>query len=100
MLAALHAAVQAIKNPAIDYHAIAPELIVAGTIFAVLIFDAFLPPGRKHLAMPLGFAGVAAAFGTTLTLIGTTRSTFGGTYVVDNFAVLLKSFFLITAMVV
>jgi NADH-quinone oxidoreductase subunit N len=100
MLAALHQALPRIPNPAIDYHAIAPELVLAGTIFTVLLFDLFLPRERKHLAMPLAFVGVAAAFATTLTLIGTTRSTFGGSYVVDNFAVLLKVFFLATAMVV
>jgi NADH-quinone oxidoreductase subunit N len=100
MLAALLEAAPRISNPAIDYHAIAPELVLAGTIFAVLVFDLFLPRERKHLAMPLAFVGAAGAFATTLTLIGTTRSTFGGSYVVDNFAVLLKVFFLATAMVV
>src|SRR5919108_6345496 len=100
MLHVLHQAAAALKNPAIDYHSIAPELILSGTIFALVILDVFLPRGRKHLAMPLAFVGTAAALGTTLTLIGDRRSTFGGTYVVDNFAVLLKVFFLVTALVV
>src|SRR6266498_2232882 len=100
MLAALLRAPALIRNPSIDYHAIAPELVVAGTIFLLIVVDLFLPRDRKHLAMPVAFAGVAAALGTTLTLIGQTRSTFGGTYVVDNFAVLLKTFFLATALVV
>ena len=53
----LAAALPPIKNPAIDYHAIAPELVLAGAIFAVLALDMFLPQGRKHLSMWLGLAG-------------------------------------------
>src|SRR5438034_7026268 len=96
----LAAALPAIKNPAIDYHAIAPELVLAGTIFAVLIVDVFLPRDRKYMSMPLAFVGTAGSLAATLTLIGTTRSTFGGSYVVDNFAVLFKVFFLSVALVV
>src|SRR5436190_7680647 len=94
------AALPPIKNPAIDYHAIAPELVLAGTIFAVLALDLFLPQGRKHLSMWLGLVGAAGALVATITLIGSTRSTFGGSYVVDNFAVLFKVFFTAVAIVV
>ncbi len=96
----LAAALAPIKNPAIDYHAIAPELVLAGTIFAVLIIDAFLPRDRKWMSMPLAFVGTAGSLAATLTLIGSTRSTFGGSYVVDNFAVLFKVFFTSVALVV
>ena len=89
-----------IANPSIDYHAIAPELVLAGTIFVVLLFDLFLPRDRKWWAMPVSFVGVAGAFAATLTLIGTRRATFGGSYVVDNFAVLFKVFFTVVAMVI
>jgi NADH-quinone oxidoreductase subunit N len=89
-----------LKNPAIDYHALAPEIVLAATLFAVLLLDLFLERGRKHLAMPLAFVGTAGALAATLTLIGAHRSTFGGSYVVDNFAVLFKVFFLATALVV
>jgi NADH-quinone oxidoreductase subunit N len=96
----LAAALPPIKNPSIDYHAIAPELVLAGTIFAVLILDVFLPRDRKWMSMPLAFVGTAGSLAATLTLIGTTRSTFGGSYVVDNFAVLFKVFFTSVALVV
>src|SRR5438034_6638767 len=96
----LAAALPAIKNPAIDYHAIAPELVLAGTIFAVLIVDVFLPRDRKYMSMPLAFLGVAGSLAATLTLIGTRRATFGGSYVVDNFAVLFKVFFTSVALAV
>ena len=91
---------KATLNPTIDYHAIAPELVLAGTIFVVLLFDLFLPRDRKWWAMPISFLGVAGALAANLTLIGTRRSTFGGSYVVDNFAVLFKVFFTVVAMVI
>jgi NADH-quinone oxidoreductase subunit N len=84
----------------IDFHAIAPELILTGTILVVLVLDTFLPRERKWLAMPVSLAGVIGALIATLTLIGDHRSTFGGMYVVDPFAVLFKVFFLSTAAVV
>jgi NADH-quinone oxidoreductase subunit N len=86
--------------PNIDYHSIAPEIILAATIIVVLVADLFLRPERKWWSMVLSFIGVAAALGVTLTLIGETRSSFGGTYVVDAFAVLFKVFFLVAALAV
>jgi NADH-quinone oxidoreductase subunit N len=85
--------------PQIDYHAILPELVLSGTIFLVLAVDLGLPPHRKWWAMPISFLGTAAALVATLTLIGEDRVTFG-TYVIDNFAVLFKVFFLVTALIV
>jgi NADH-quinone oxidoreductase subunit N len=87
-------------NPSIDYHAILPELILAGTILLVLVVDAFLSQGRKWFTMPLGFLGVTASLVAVLTLIGQDRSTFDGMFVVDDFAVLFKTFFLSVALVV
>ena len=85
----------------IDYHALLPELILSGTILLVLIVDVFLPERRKWLAMPLGLMGVLATLAATLTLIGgDTRTMFDGTYVVDNFALLFKVFFMAVAVVV
>jgi NADH-quinone oxidoreductase subunit N len=90
----------AIKNPAIDYHAIAPELVLSGTIFAVLMFDLMLPIERKWMSMVLASLGMAGTFAATLTLIGSDRVTFGGSYRVDDFAVLFKVFFTAAGMVI
>jgi NADH-quinone oxidoreductase subunit N len=85
----------------IDYHALLPEMILSGTILLVLIVDVFLSERRKWLAMPIGLLGVSASLIAVLTLIGSVpRVSFGGTYVVDNFALLFKAFFLIVAIVV
>ena len=87
-------------NQSVDVTAILPEIILAGTIVLVLIVDAFLSNKRKWLAMPIAFAGVLAALIATMTLVGDTRVTFGGAYVVDDFAVLFKTFFLSVALIV
>jgi NADH-quinone oxidoreductase subunit N len=84
---------------AIDYHAILPELILAGTVVLVLLVDAFVKR-RSWVTMPLGLVGVLAALVATLTLIGADRSTFDGAFRVDDFAVLFKIFFLTVAVVV
>ena len=87
-------------NQAIDFHAILPELILSGTILLVLVADLFLEGERKSLVMPLGFVGVVAALIATLTLIGDHRTTFGGAFVIDSYAVIFKTFFLVAAAVV
>jgi NADH-quinone oxidoreductase subunit N len=86
--------------PDVDYRAILPELILGATILVVLLSDLGLRPGRKWIAGVLSFLGCAVALGAELTLIGETRSSFGGTYVSDGFAVLFKSFFLVVALAV
>jgi NADH-quinone oxidoreductase subunit N len=87
-------------NQVIDYHAIMPELILSGTIMLVLVVDVFLPAKRKWFAMPISLLGVIASLIAVLTLLGANRSTFGGMFVIDNFAILFKVFFLIVAAVV
>src|SRR5918992_855984 len=84
----------------VDYHALAPELILGGTVLVVLFLDLFLRQHRKWWAMPVSFVGVAGALAATLTLIGERRTSFGGTYVVDSFAILFKVFFLGVALAV
>jgi NADH-quinone oxidoreductase subunit N len=86
--------------PDVDYHAISPEIILASTVVVVLLADLFIRAERKWFAMVLSFAGTSAALVATLTLIGDTRSSFGGTYVVDSFAILLKVFFLASTLAV
>ena len=85
----------------IDYHALLPELILSSTILLVLVVDVFLPERAKWFAMPLGLVGVVASLVAVASLIGAgTRVSFGGSYVVDEFALLFKGFFLVTAILV
>ncbi|MGH9024741.1 MAG: NADH-quinone oxidoreductase subunit N [Acidimicrobiia bacterium] len=86
-------------TPYIDYHALAPELVLTATAVAVLIVD-FVWKDRARLAVTrLSTVGVLAALVPVLTLAadGTDRSMFGGAYVVDNYALALKAFFLVVA---
>jgi NADH-quinone oxidoreductase subunit N len=84
----------------VDYHAIAPELILSATILVVLGADLVLRPQRKWISMVISFIGVAGALAVELTLVGEVRTSFGGTYVNDGFAVLFKIFFLVVALAV
>ncbi len=85
----------------IDYHAIAPEMILAVTIIAVLVVD--LLPVDKYFTAVTGLVGLFAAAIPLLTL-GVledegTRTMLGGSYVVDDFALVLKGLFLVTGFV-
>ncbi|HEX6674551.1 MAG TPA: NADH-quinone oxidoreductase subunit N [Actinomycetes bacterium] len=78
----------------IDFHAILPELVLAGTAVLVLVVDLFLER-LKVVANYLALAGTVAAGVALATLVpGGTRSTFGGSFVVDDYAVLFKALFL------
>jgi NADH-quinone oxidoreductase subunit N len=81
----------------IDFHAIAPELILAGTAVLVLVADLYL--GRKVVANWLAIAGTVAAAVALVTLFAAggfdgSRATFGGSFVVDGFALAFKALFL------
>lgn len=82
-------------NPSIDFHAFAPELVIAATIVVVLLVDLFFERGAV-LAPRLATVGVLAAFVPVITLAleDGDRAMFGGAYVVDNYALAFKAFFL------
>ncbi len=93
----------------IDYHAILPELILAGAAVVVLVIDLFLPSRHKWIAMPLSFIGVAGTLAAVVSLVsGPDRRTFcldnvnvdACSYVVDDFAIILKIIFLVSALIV
>lgn len=84
-------------NPHVDFHAIAPELVLTGTIVVVLLVD--LIWRDRRLVARLASLGTLAALIPVITLAvdGTDRSMFGGAYVVDNYALAFKAFFLVAA---
>ena len=86
-------------NPHIDYHALAPEIVLTGTIVVVLLVDLFAR--RSDLVPRLASIGVLGALIPVLTLAsdGGNRSMFGGAYVVDNYALLFKGLFLVVAYI-
>jgi len=92
-----------------DYHAIAPELILGVTLVAVVAIDLVLPDRLKYLAGVTALVGLVAAAFPLLTLAtcgelgGCTdtgvRSLFGGSYVIDDFALVLKGLFIVVGVI-
>jgi NADH-quinone oxidoreductase subunit N len=85
-------------NPSIDYHALAPEIVLTATIVVCLLVDLFVP-ARPQLVPRLASLGVLGALIPVLTLAadGADRSMFGGAIVVDNYALAFQGFFLVVA---
>ncbi len=86
----------------VDYLALAPELIVFGTMLVVLALDLLLPRHLKYWTATVAVAGTALALLPLafLAIDGTARSMFDGSYVVDQFSLVLKGLFLIAGYVV
>ena len=88
-------------TPLLDYHALAPELILTAGLCLVLVVDLFVGEDRKVLVTNLAgltlLASLVPVF--TLALDGADRAMFGNAYVVDNFSLLLKGLFLVTGYV-
>ncbi len=103
MIAALVPAVGEWVAPTLDYHALAPEIVLAAGIFAVLSIDLFLGPERRWVASALSGFVLLGAFVpvVTLAVIGDdTRSMFDGRYVIDEYALILKALFLLAGYLV
>jgi NADH-quinone oxidoreductase subunit N len=91
------------KSPTVDYHALAPEIVLGGVVCMVLLLDLFLPEHRKWMTATLGGFGVLGALIPVLTLAVSkqpARVMFGGGYVVDDFSLVLKALFLVATYVV
>ena len=90
-------------SPTIDWHALAPELILAIGINLVLLLDLQLAETKKWMMATItGFVLLAAFVPVvTLAVVGDgTRSLFDGRYVIDDYALVLKGLFLLVAYVV
>ncbi len=100
--AAVLAQVVPFERPDIDWHAVAPELVLLGFGAVLTLIDAiFLERGRK-LTSSLAGVGLLAALVPVITLAvdGADRTLFNGAYVVDNFALIMKAVFLLSGYVV
>ncbi len=89
-------------QPHLDYHALAPELVVVGALVVILIADLVFEDRARYATSSLAGLGLLAAMIPVITLAvnGTDRSMFGGAYVVDNFALVMKAVFLLSGYVV
>ena len=89
--------------PSIDYHALAPEIVLAAGLCVVLLVDLFTSERSKWLLSVLtGFSFLGAVV-PVLTLAlheDPVRSLFDGRYVVDEFSLVMKGLFLLSGYVV
>ena len=86
----------------IDYLALAPELVIVGTLLVVFTLDMILTRPKKFWIATAAVAGTALA-AIPLVILGVqgeTRSMFDGSYVVDEFALVLKGLFIVAAYLV
>ena len=103
VLTALSNAATPWVNPTVDYHALAPEMVLAAGLCVVLLADLFLDESRKWVLSSLAGFSLLAAILPVLTLglsDVNVRSMFDGRYVVDNFSIVMKAMFLIAGYVV
>jgi NADH-quinone oxidoreductase subunit N len=88
-------------NPVLDWHALAPEIILAATVLAVLVADLVWRSRAPWRIPRIAATGTLAALIPVVTLAnnGDDRSLFTGAYVVDNYSLVLKGFFILAAYV-
>jgi NADH-quinone oxidoreductase subunit N len=82
----------------IDYAALAPEIVVAGAACLILLADLALRGRLRVLNAWFAFGSMLLALLLTGRMLGSgTRSTLAGLFVLDDFAIVLKLFFLAVA---
>ncbi len=90
-------------SPKVDYHALAPEIVLGAGICLVLLVDLFVAESKRWILATLsGFVLLGALLPiVTLGVIGDeVRPMFDDRYVIDNFSLVLKALFLLTGYVV
>src|SRR3954469_16920410 len=99
------AAASSFKAPYIDYHAIAPEIVLTAALVVVLLYDLVVDETKKYRVTQLAGIGLLASLIPVLTLAlkgisDDPRVMFDGAYVVDTFSLVLKGLFIVTTYVV
>lgn len=104
MLASLLAQSGDWTSPTIDWHALAPEIVIVLGVNLVLLVDLWLDESKKWAMATITGLVLLASFIpiVTLSVVGddSVRSLFDGRYVVDNYALVLKALFVLVAYVI
>ena len=103
LLSALAQAAEApFARPHIDWHAVAPELVLLTVGALLTIADViWLEKGRKYTASLAGIGLLLPLIPiVTLAIDGETRTLFNGAFVVDKYSLILKALFLLSGYVV
>jgi NADH-quinone oxidoreductase subunit N len=92
----------AFTAPYVDYHAFGPEIVLVGSLLLILFVDLVFEQRARWATSTLAGLGLLGAMVPILTLAldGADRSMFGGAYVVDNYALVLKGLFLAAGYIV
>ena len=87
--------------PYFDYTALLPEIILTGAIVVVLVADLLFEEREKYRTSTLAGLGCLGALVPVLYLAGNghDRTMFGGAYVVDNYALVMKALFLLAGYI-
>ena len=101
-LAAQVGEVASFRGPTIDYHALAPEIILSATVVVLVLLDSIKLDRAKAYMPTVTNLGLLLALVPLLTLAydGTERVLFGGSYVVGPMALMLKAVFIVSTYVV
>jgi NADH-quinone oxidoreductase subunit N len=88
--------------PHVDYHAFAPEIVLTATLVVLLLLDLVAEERGRWATSSVAGIGLLASLVPVVTLAvdGSDRVLFGGAYVVDDFALVLKALFLLAGYVV
>ena len=100
-MTALFAQAGEFTSPTIDYHALAPEIVLVGVLVVVLVADLVFERDKWLISSLAGIGVLAALIPViTLALDGGDRAMFDGAYEVDGFALVMKALFLVVGYVV
>src|SRR3954471_12117910 len=99
------AAASSFKAPYIDYHAIAPEIVLTAALIIVLLYDLVVDETKKYRVTQVAGVGLLLSLVPVLTLAlkgisDDPRVMFNGAYVVDTFSLVFKGLFIVTTYVV
>ena len=104
MLATVLAAVSDLEfvRPPLDWHALAPELTLLTVGAVITLIDVIWAERARRVTAAIAGLGVLVTLVPVLTLAldGTDRSLFGGAFVVDDFALVMKALFLVAGYIV
>ncbi|MEZ5373623.1 MAG: NADH-quinone oxidoreductase subunit N [Microthrixaceae bacterium] len=103
MLASLIGRSAEFVSPTIDWHAIAPEVVLAAVALLIVVLDSVMLERAKPLIPGLAGLGFLAALIPVLTLATSSvevRGTFDGAFIINDRALALKALFLVTGYIV
>ena len=88
-------------TPYLDYHGLAPEIVLTAVILITLVVDLVWKEAARTVVPQIAGVGLLATLVPIATLAadGGTRSMFGGAFVVDNYSLAFSTFFVIVGYV-